>query len=155
MELVRDQLLERFEIQARRKVKNFPFLMGQGVWIDSEKLGWNDEVREIIKHGTLSIGFIGLAEALKVLIGRHSWWRYGGSRTRFKIIQHMRDRVDEFHKATGLNFSLATPAEGLSGRASVKIDRKKYGNISGVLIVISIPIPSMFPCITKLISLKS
>ena len=66
-----EQLLERFEIQAKKKVRNFPFLMGQGVWIDSDKLGPDDEVREVLKHGTLSVGFIGLAETLKALIGQH------------------------------------------------------------------------------------
>ena len=65
------QLLERFEIQCRKHVYNYPFLMGQGVWLDSEKLGWNDEVREVLKHGTLSVGFIGLAETLTALIGEH------------------------------------------------------------------------------------
>ena len=62
---------ERFEIQARKKVRNYPFLMGEGVWLDSEKLGWDDEVREVLKHGTLSVGFIGLAETLVALIGEH------------------------------------------------------------------------------------
>ena len=71
MELVFEQLDERFEIQARKKVRNYPFLMGEGVWMDSEKLGWDDEVREVLKHGTLSVGFIGLAETLVALIGEH------------------------------------------------------------------------------------
>ena len=71
LELVAQQLLDRFEIQANKFVYNFPFLMGQGVWIDSDKLDWNDEVREVLKHGTLSVGFIGLAECLKCLIGEH------------------------------------------------------------------------------------
>ena len=71
MDLVFEQLDERFEIQARKKVRNYPFLMGEHVWMDSEKLGWDDEVREVLKHGTLSIGFIGLAECLKALTGAH------------------------------------------------------------------------------------
>ena len=71
MDLVFEQLDERFEIQARKKVRNYPFLMGEGVWMDSEKLGWDDEVREVLKHGTLSVGFIGLAETLVALIGEH------------------------------------------------------------------------------------
>ena len=71
IDLVIDQLNERFEIQARKHVYNYPFLMGQGVWLDSEKLKWDDEVREVLKHGTLSVGFIGLAEALKCLTGAH------------------------------------------------------------------------------------
>ena len=69
MDLVFEQLDERFEIQARKKVRNYPFLMGEGVWMDSEKLGWDDEVREVLKHGTLSVGFIGLARAS----ARRSW----------------------------------------------------------------------------------
>ena len=71
MELVIEQLMERFEIQAQKKVRNYPFLMGQGVWLDSEKLGRDDEVREVLKHGTLTVGFIGLAETLMALIGEH------------------------------------------------------------------------------------
>ena len=71
MELVAQQLLDRFEIQASKRVYNYPFLMGQGVWLDSDKLGPNDEVREVLKHGTLSIGFIGLAETLTALYGHH------------------------------------------------------------------------------------
>ena len=71
IDLVFDQMFERYEIQAGKKVRNFPFLMGQGVWLDSEKLGWDDEIREVLKHGTLSMGFIGLAETLKSLLGQH------------------------------------------------------------------------------------
>ncbi len=66
-----EQLLERFEIQAKKKVNNYPFLMGEGVWIDSDKLDYNEEVREVLRHGTLSVGFIGLAETLKALLGVH------------------------------------------------------------------------------------
>ena len=80
IELCIQQLLERFEIQCRRHVMNYPFLMGQGVWIDSEKLKPQDEVREVLKHGTLTVGFIGLAETLKSLIGYH----HGESEKRLK-----------------------------------------------------------------------
>lgn len=132
LDLVRDQLLERFEIQARRKVYNFPFLMGQGVWLDSDKLGWNDEVREVIKHGTLTIGFIGLAETLKALIGKHHGESKEAQELGLKIISHMREKCDEYCEQYKLNFTLiATPAEGLSGRF-VKIDREKFGVIAGV-----------------------
>ncbi|MFV0627099.1 MAG: anaerobic ribonucleoside triphosphate reductase [Alphaproteobacteria bacterium] len=132
MDLVCAQLLERFEIQAKRRVKNYPFLMGQGVWIGSDALGQEDEIREVIKHGTLSVGFIGLAECLAVLTGKH----HGESKESWdlgeKIISHMRQRMDDKAKETGLNFSLlATPAEGLSGRFINK-DRAKYGVIAGV-----------------------
>ena len=71
VDLVFEQLLERLEIQSCKKCKNYPFLMGQGIWIDSERLGPDDEVREVLKHGTLTVGFIGLAECLKALIGKH------------------------------------------------------------------------------------
>jgi ribonucleoside-triphosphate reductase len=132
IDLVIDQLLDRFEIQARKKVKNFPFLMGQGVWVDSEKLGPEDEVREVLKHGTLSMGFIGLAECLKALIGKHHGESEEAQKLGLRIIGHMRKRMDEASKDHQLNFSLfATPAEGLSGRF-VEMDRKIYGSIPGI-----------------------
>lgn len=132
MTLVVAQLLERFEIQAKKRVKNFPFLMGQGVWIGSENLGWEDEVREILKHGTLSIGFIGLAEALKALTGMHHGESPLSQNLGLEMIAHMRNRCDEETKKTGLNVTLiATPAEGLAGRF-VKMDREKFGVIDGV-----------------------
>lgn len=132
IDLVIAQLLERFEIQARKKVYNFPFLMGQGIWLDSEKLDWNDEVREILKHGTLSIGFIGLAETLKSLIGQHHGESGKAQNLGLEIISHMRARCDEASKKYMLNFSLiATPAEGLSGRF-VKMDKERYGVIEGI-----------------------
>jgi ribonucleoside-triphosphate reductase len=132
MELAIRQLLHRFKIQCSKKVYNYPFLMGQGVWIDSEKLGAEDSVADVLKHGTLSIGFIGLAECLKVLVGQHHGESSESQRIGLKIISHMRGRMDAEAKKTGLNFTLlATPAEGLSGRF-VKIDRQKYGAIEGV-----------------------
>ena len=130
--LVIDQLLARFELQAVKTIKNFPFLMGQGVWIDSDKLGPNEEVREILKHGTLTTGFIGLAECLKALIGEHHGESEKAQKLGLEIISHMRKRMDEAADKYNLNFSLiATPAEGLSGRF-VRIDAKKYGKIPGV-----------------------
>ncbi len=132
IDLVIDQLLERFYIQSKKRVYNFPFLMGQGVWIDSEKLKFDDEISEVIKHGTLSIGFIGLAEALKVLTGHHHGESDEAQEMGIKIITHMRERCDQAAEKYGLNFSLlATPAEGLSGRF-VKIDKQKFGIIEGV-----------------------
>ena len=132
IDLVIDQLLERFEIQAKKRVNNFPFLMGEGVWIDSEKLGYNDEVREVLKHGTLSVGFIGLAECLKALIGAHHGESETAQNLGLDIISHMRKRTDEATRKYGLNFTLlATPAEGLSGRF-IRIDKKKYGIIEGI-----------------------
>ena len=132
MDLVFEQLDERFEIQARKKVRNYPFLMGEGVWLDSEKLGWDDEVREVLKHGTLSVGFIGLAETLVALIGEHHGQSERAQRLGLKIIGHMRDRCDERSAEKKLNYTLlATPAEGLSGRF-VKIDQKRYGKLEGI-----------------------
>lgn len=111
---------------------NYPFLMGQGVWLGSDKLKENDEVGEILKHGTLSIGFIGLAETLKSLIGKHHGESDEARELGLKIITHMRDRMDKESEKTGFNYTLlATPAEGLSGRF-VKMDRKKFGKIEGV-----------------------
>lgn len=132
LQLVSDQLMERFAVQSRRKVKNFPFLMGQGVWIDSDKLGWDDTVEEVIKHGTLSIGFIGLAETLVMLTGKHHGESEASQELGLKIIGHMREFCDKESKRLGLNFSLlATPAEGLSGRF-LRMDKKKFGIIPGV-----------------------
>ena len=130
--LVADQLLERLEIQKNFYVYNFPFLMGQGVWIDSDKLSLNDKVSDIILNGTLSIGLIGLAETLKVLTGKHHGESEESQQLGIEIISHMRNRTDELANKYKLNFSLiATPAEGLSGRF-VKIDRNKFGSIEGV-----------------------
>ena len=132
MNLVIDQLLDRFEIQCRKCVRNYPFLMGQGVWLDSEKLDWNDEVREVLKHGTLSIGFIGLAETLKALTGKHHGESETSQNLGLEIVSHMRQICDDASARHHLNFTLlATPAEGLSGRF-VQIDAKKYGVIEGV-----------------------
>ena len=132
MDLVIDQLKARFEIQANKHVYNYPFLMEQHVWLDSEKLKNTDKVGEILKHGTLTVGFIGLAETLKALIGKHHGESEEARELGLKIITHMRQRVDEESKKEKLNFTLlATPAEGLSGRF-VKMDKKKYGIIEGV-----------------------
>ena len=132
MDLCIDQLMHRFRIQCSKKVKNYPFLMGQGVWIDSEKLGYDDEVGEVLKHGTLSVGFIGLAECLKALIGKHHGESEEARELGTEIITRMRKRMDEESDRTGLNFSLlATPAEGLSGRF-VRMDAQRYGKIEGI-----------------------
>ena len=132
MDLVTKQLLDRFHIQSKKRVRNFPFLMGQGVWIDSEKLKIDDEVGEVLKNGTLSIGFIGLAETLVALIGKHHGESKEARNLGLEIVTFMRDYLDNKSKEYGLNFTLlATPAEGLSGRF-VRLDRKKYGVIPGV-----------------------
>jgi ribonucleoside-triphosphate reductase len=132
IDLVIDQLLERFEMQGRKKVKNYPFLMGQGIWIDSDKLGEEDEVREVLKHGTLTMGFIGLAECLKALTGKHHGESEESQRLGLEIIGHMRKRMDEASQKYKMNFSLlATPAEGTAGRF-VKMDREIFGSVEGI-----------------------
>ncbi|MBR1779737.1 MAG: anaerobic ribonucleoside triphosphate reductase [Clostridia bacterium] len=132
IDLVIAQLLARFELQASKSVRNYPFLMGQGVWIDSDKLGIDDEVREVLKHGTLTLGFIGLAEALKALTGKHHGESQESQKLGLEIIRHMRNKMDEATQKYNMNFSLiATPAEGLSGRF-VRLDAKKFGKIPGV-----------------------
>ena len=132
MDSVRDQLLERFEIQCNKRSYNFPFLLQQGVWIDSQKLKYNDRLRKVLKHGTLSIGFIGLAECLKALTGKHHGESEDSQKLGLKIVKFMRKKCDEYAEKYKLNFTcLATPAEGLSGRF-VGIDRAIYGKIKGV-----------------------
>lgn len=132
IDLVSEQLMARYKIQAAKKVKNFPFLMGQGIWMDSEKLGAEDEIGEVLKHGTLTLGFIGLAECLKSLIGSHHGETEEARNLGLNIVGFMRKRMDEESAKTGFNYTLiATPAEGLSGRF-LKIDKEKYGVIEGV-----------------------
>jgi len=132
IDLVIAQLLARFKLQCQKTVRNYPFLMGQGIWMDSEKLDPDDSVGEVLKHGTLTCGFIGLAECLKALTGKHHGECDEAQNLGLDIVRHMRERMDQASKQTGLNFSLiATPAEGLSGRF-VRIDKKKFGVIEGV-----------------------
>ncbi|MEQ2520026.1 anaerobic ribonucleoside triphosphate reductase [Ruthenibacterium sp. CLA-JM-H11] len=132
MELVAQQLHDRYEIQASKRVYNYPFLMGQGVWLDSDKLGPNDEVREVLKHGSLSIGFIGLAETLTALYGHHHGESDEMQEKGLAIVRHMREFCDKKAAETHLNYGLlATPAEGLSGRF-IRMDQKRYGKIPGV-----------------------
>lgn len=132
IELVINQLLERFELQGNKKVKNFPFLMGQNVWRGSENLKAEDALKEVIKQGSLTVGFIGLAECLKALTGYHHGENEDSQELGIKIISHMKKRVDEASLKHSLNFTIiATPAEGLSGRFT-DIDREMYGEIEGV-----------------------
>lgn len=132
IDLVTVQLLERMEVQGNKKMKNFPFLMGQGVWQGSDELGPEDKLKEVIKQGTLTIGFIGLAECLLALIGKHHGESEEAQELGLKIVSHMRERMEEASEKYNLNFSLiATPAEGLSGRFT-RIDKKTYGNIDGI-----------------------
>ena len=132
MELVSQQLLDRFEIQARKRVYNYPFLMGQGVWLDSDQLGPDDELREVLRHGTLSIGFIGLAETLTALYGHHHGESEEMQQKGLALVQYMRDFCDRKSQEYQMNFSLlATPAEGLAGRFT-RMDQKEFGSVPGV-----------------------
>ncbi|MEG2004956.1 MAG: anaerobic ribonucleoside-triphosphate reductase, partial [Bilophila sp.] len=132
VDLVFEQLLDRLEIQSAKKCKNYPFLMGQGIWLDSDNLGPEDEVREVLKHGTLTIGFIGLAECLKALIGAHHGESLEAQTLGLKIVGFIREKADKKADETGLNFSvIATPAEGLSGKF-VRLDRKRFGELEGI-----------------------
>ena len=132
VDLVIDQLLERFRVQAARRVRNYPFLMGEGVWLGSEKLGKDDYVGEVLKHGTLTVGFIGLAECLKALTGYHHGESETSQKLGLEIVGFMRQKMDKATEQYHLNFSLiGTPAEGLSGRF-VRIDKQKYGILPGI-----------------------
>lgn len=132
IDLVAEQLYERFKIQGAKKVKNFPFLMGQGIWLDSDTLSKEDTIEDVLKHGTLTMGFIGLAETLKVLTGKHHGESEASQNLGLEIIGFMRKKTDELAQKKKLNYTLiATPAEGLSGRF-VRLDREKFGEIEGV-----------------------
>ena len=127
-----EQIYDRFNFISKKKVYNFPFLMQEGVYLDSEKLDDDDEILESLKNGTLAVGFIGLAECLKALIGKHQGESQEAQELGLKIIQHLRDRMDLESKNSKLTWGcFATPAEGLSSRFT-KIDQKKFGKIEGV-----------------------
>ena len=132
LELVAQQLLDRFEIQASKHIYNYPFLMGQGVWLDSDKLTIHDDLREVLKHGTLSIGFIGLAETLTALYGKHHGNDEAIQQKGLEIIGFMREYCDKISQELKMNFSLlGTPAEGLSGRF-IRMDKKRFGKLEGI-----------------------
>ncbi len=132
LELIKDQLLERYDFQCKKHIYNFPFLMGQSVWMDSDRLKINDKLKKVLKHGTLSIGFIGLAECLKALINEHHAESDKAQKLGMEIVKHIREKCDEYANKYNLNFTcLATPAEGLSGRF-VNLDKAIYGKIRGI-----------------------
>lgn len=125
------QLYERYEFQCTALTKQFPLLMS-GMWVGSENLKQDDEVREVLKHGTLGVGFIGLAECLIALCGHHHGESAEAQKLGLKIITFMRDKTKELSDKYDLNYSVfSTPAEGLSGKFTKK-DRKKYGVVPGV-----------------------
>lgn len=132
IDLTCEQLLHRYQVQAKLKVKDMPFLMGQGLYLGSDKLSPNDTIAEVIKHGTLSVGFIGLAETLIALTGYHHGEGEESQNLGEEIVAFMRNKVDKASDKYKLNFTLlATPAEGLAGRF-VKMDCHEYGVIPGV-----------------------
>jgi anaerobic ribonucleoside-triphosphate reductase/intein/homing endonuclease len=132
MDLVHRQLLERFEVQCKKHPRNYPFLMGQGNWVGSENLGPDDDIREVLSNGTFGVGFIGLAETLVALTGKHHGESEESQKLGLEIIGHMREMTDKWSEEEKMNYGvIATPAEGLSGRF-IRLDKKKYGIIPGV-----------------------
>lgn len=131
LEITAKQLDDRFQFQKTAFAKQFPLLMTK-LWIDCDKLQPSDTIESVINQGTLGIGFIGLAECLKALVGKHHGESDEAQALGLKIVTYMRDRVNEFSERYQHNYSvLATPAEGLSGRFT-KFDRKRYGAIEGI-----------------------
>jgi len=132
IDLTCEQLYHRYQVQAKLKVCDMPFLMGQGIYLDSDHLKSHDYIEDIIKNGTLSVGFIGLAETLTALTGYHHGENEETQIMGEEIVAFMRDKLDRAAEHYDLNYTLlATPAEGLSGRF-VKMDRREYGIIPGV-----------------------
>ena len=132
MDLSRDNLLDRFKLLSKKHVYNYPFAMGQGLWLGSEKLNPDDTIEEVLKQGTLAIGFCGLAECLKALIGHHHGESEEAQKLGLEIISHMKDYTDNLQKETGLTWAVfASPAESAAGRFA-RINRKDFGIIEGV-----------------------
>lgn len=132
VDLASKQLYERYLYQSEKTVANFKFLYTQGLWWNGETLSINDKLKEILKQGTLSIGFVGLAETLVALIGRHHGESDEAQELGLKIIKFMREKMDTLSEATGLNYTLlATPAESYAGKA-LRIAKEKFGLIKGV-----------------------
>ncbi len=131
LEVTAKQLDDRFQFQKTALVKQFPLLM-KSLWIGADKLSPNDTIESVINQGTLGIGFIGLAECLVALIGKHHGESEEAQQLGLRIVTYMRDRVNEFSERYHHNYSvLATPAEGLAGRFT-KRDRKQYGMLKGI-----------------------
>jgi len=132
LDFAMSQLKTRYDLQKNMRVSDFPFLMGQRLYMDSEKLKPDDTIESAIKHGTLTVGFIGLAECLVALTGTHHGQNQSSQALGISIVSHMRRRCDEASKKHSLNYSLlATPAEQLSGKFTA-LDVEKYGVLPGV-----------------------
>ena len=132
LDLCIDQILERFEIQCQKHVRNYPFLMGQHLYVGSDDLHPDDSIGEVIKHGSMTAGFIGLAETLVVLTGKHHGESAEAQALGLKIVKYMNDFMTEVSERTKLNFGvMGSPAEGCSGRL-LRLTRKKFGTIEGV-----------------------
>ncbi len=132
MDLIFRQLRHRFEIQKRKFIHNFPFLMGEGIWLGSDTLEKDENIERALRHGTLSVGFIGLAECLVALTGKHHGEDGKSQQLGLRIVKHMRERCDERSQKEQLNYTLlATPAEGLAGRF-VQLDRERYGSMENI-----------------------
>lgn len=125
-------LEKRYKLISHKKVKNFPFLMGQHVWMDSEKLSPEDEIGSVLKHASISIGFCGLAECLVALTGHHHGESEDAQKLGLEIVKHLRKKTDNFTEETGLNWStFGTPAEATSGTFA-RACQKKFGKVPGV-----------------------
>lgn len=132
LKLTARQLRQRMDIQSNRRAYNYPFLMGQGVWLGSDALYHDDLVGKVLRQGTLSIGFVGLAEALRVLTGHHHGESPESQQLGLKIIGHMADFMEQQCRETSLNWNLiATPNKGTAMRFA-RLDRKKFGKIPGI-----------------------
>ena len=128
----KDYLKKRYDIIARKKVFNFPFLMGQGVWMDSEELSPDDEIGKVLKHASISIGFCGLAECLVALTGAHHGASEDAQRLGLEIVGHLREMTDKFTEEEHMNWScFATPAESTAGQFA-RACQKRFGKIKGV-----------------------
>ena len=132
IELVKDQLLERFEIQCNKKSINFPFLLGEQMWLDADHLKVSDKLRKTLKHGTLAIGFVGLSECLTALIGHHHGESDVAQKMGLEIIAFMRQKCDEYTTRYQLNFVLAASSINEIGYHFISIDKALYGKIKGV-----------------------
>lgn len=131
LDVAAKQLNERYDFQKTAMAKQFPLLM-RSLWSGAEQLSPNETIEKVINQGTLSIGFIGLAECLKALLGVHHGESDEAQQLGLRIVDYMRCRCNEFSEKYHHNFSLlATPAEGLSGKFT-KIDRKKFGVLEGI-----------------------